>query len=115
MAPRSNPGTLGAALVDAAQRRGDAICLIEGDRSHSFNDLLTDSRRLGAALIASGIGSGDRVGLLSVNQVEWIQLFFAVTQIGAVVVGLSPRYRDSELEHMVRQPGQGRFHDGKAR
>ncbi len=101
MAPRSNPGTLGAALVDAAQRRGDAIFLVEGDHSHSFNDLLADSRRLSAALIASGIGSGDRVGLLSVNQVEWIQLFFAVTQIGAVVVGMSPRYRDSELEYMV--------------
>ncbi len=97
------PGnTIGAALARIASDRREATFCIDGDRTLSFCGLEATSLRLAGALLALGLRSGDRVGLLGANSNEWIQLFFAVTRIGCVVVALSPRYRDSELEHIVR-------------
>jgi acyl-CoA synthetase (AMP-forming)/AMP-acid ligase II len=94
--------TIGEALAHIASDRREAVFCIDGDRALSFCDLDATSRRLAGALLALGLRPGDRVGLLGVNSNEWIQLFFAIARIGCVVVALSPRYRDSELEHIVR-------------
>lgn len=97
--------TLGEAMFSAAKNRHDSVFFIEHDRTLSYGCLQATSRRLAGALLGLGIQPGDRVGLLGLNTTEWIQLFFAVVQIGGVVVGMSPRYRDSEIEYIVNDSG----------
>lgn len=94
--------TLPHALQTAATTRGDADFLIHGDARLSYATLEASSRRLAAGLLALGIGPGDRIGILALNQVEWVQLFFAAMRIGATVVGMSLRYRDAELAYMAQ-------------
>jgi acyl-CoA synthetase (AMP-forming)/AMP-acid ligase II len=94
--------TLPHALQTAAATRGDADFLIHGDSVLSYAALDASSRRLAAGLLTLDIGPGDRIGILALNQVEWIQLFFAATRIGVTVVGMSLRYRDAELAYMVQ-------------
>ena len=94
--------TLAHALQTAAATRGDDNFLIHGDSALSFAALEASSRRLAAGLLKLGIGPGDRIGILALNQVEWVQLFFAATRLGATIVGMSLRYRDAELVYMVQ-------------
>ena len=55
------------------------------------------SDRVAAGLLQLGVQKGDRIGIIGLNQPEWIYLYFAAAKIGAVIVGLSVRYRSSEF------------------
>ena len=99
--PDSSNALLHAALHRAAAEHPDVIAYIDGDRNFSFADVEAASRRLAGRLLQRGLLRGDRIAVLSCNQIEWLQLFFAATRIGVAVVGLSPRYRDAEIEFML--------------
>src|SRR5207253_8667578 len=73
-----------------------------GDTVVSYRELEDASRRAAAGLLRLGLGPGDRIGLLALNRIEWLVLFFAAVRVGAAVVAMSPRYRESELGYMVR-------------
>eukprot|EP01064_Diplonema_japonicum_P027990 TRINITY_DN4206_c0_g1_i1.p1 TRINITY_DN4206_c0_g1~~TRINITY_DN4206_c0_g1_i1.p1 ORF type:complete len:584 (+),score=186.16 TRINITY_DN4206_c0_g1_i1:39-1790(+) len=61
---------------------------------------------LGAALIEKiGIKQGDRVGICSQNNPEWMLTFVAVTSIGAVAVPLNSWWKGSELEYGITDAG----------
>lgn len=53
------------------------------------------------ALLASGVSKGDRVAIMSnPNPISFIH-FLAVSGIGAIWVGLNPKYTSGELDHVV--------------
>jgi fatty-acyl-CoA synthase len=54
------------------------------------------------ALIASGVGRGEHVGIWSMNTPEWVVTQFAVGRIGSVLVNINTRYRLHELEEALR-------------
>ena len=58
-------------------------------------------RALATALLALGIGKGDRVALLSENRPEWAIADFATLHIGAVNVGIFPTIPASQVEYIV--------------
>jgi len=96
------PETLGAALAAAVRERGNGPFILHGEARTSYSELDAASQRAAAGLRALGLGHGDRIGLLSLNRIEWLVLFFACTRIGAVAVAMSPRYRDAELAYMLK-------------
>jgi len=71
--------------------------LADGEVRLGFADLQERVCRAGNALIAAGIGHGDRVAVLLDNCHEFVELFYAVTGIGAIFVPLN--YRLSAEEH----------------
>ncbi|MGJ7544724.1 class I adenylate-forming enzyme family protein [Variovorax sp. LT1R16] len=97
----SPPSLLHAALHAAAMLHPDVVAYIDGDRRFSFADMAAASQRLAGALLRRGLVRGDRIALLSHNQIEWLQLFFAAARIGVAVVALSPRYREAEIAFML--------------
>lgn len=101
--------TLPRALRAAAASDGGKVFLRcgseEGPVAVTFRDLEERSRAVAAGLVARGIGPGDRVALAAPNQAEWLEVFFGATRIGAIVVTLNVRYRDSELGYMLNQSG----------
>ena len=94
--------TLGAALSEAAHRQGEAPFILHGDAVTSYRELDHAARCAAAGLMRLGLRPGDRIGLLALNRIEWLVLFFAAARVGATVVAMSPRYRESELGNMVR-------------
>lgn len=101
-----NPGyavaaTLGEQLALAAGRRNAAVAYIEGEERHTWPEVDQASDRLACGLLGLGLKRGDRIGVLALNQIEWLMLFYAAARIGVAVVALSPRYRDSDLAHML--------------
>jgi len=71
----------------------------------SYAELDEQVGRCARGLLAAGVGRGDRVGIWSPNNVEWVVIQFATARIGAILVNLNPSYRAHELEYALRQSG----------
>jgi len=52
-----------------------------------------------------GVQKGDRVGLLIMNSVEFVEVFFGLAKIGAIVVPLNWRLVADELEYILKNSG----------
>ncbi|MDB5967862.1 MAG: AMP-binding enzyme family protein [Hydrocarboniphaga sp.] len=87
-------------LTDAA-KWGSRTYLVQGDRRISFSDHQVYVTRLAALLHARGIGPGDRVMLLAANSAEWVCAFWAVLQVGGVVVSANGWWSQPEVEHAI--------------
>jgi acyl-CoA synthetase (AMP-forming)/AMP-acid ligase II len=91
------PGDLSAVLRTAAQRSPDRPFLVGEGAPVTFADLDGRADRCAAGLAARGIAPGDRVAVAGLNTVDWLTLFFGATRLGAAVVTLNVRYRETEL------------------
>ncbi len=81
--------TAPALLAELAARQGAGEALVDGPRRWSWRTLAGAVDACARALAASGIGAGDRVGILAGNRAEWIIGHFAVMSLGAISVGLN--------------------------
>ena len=80
----------------------DASALVLGVTRYSYGDLRDAVDRLARGMLAAGICKGDRVAVLQAPCPDFLISFLAAASIGAIWVGLNPRYRLPELERAVR-------------
>ena len=92
-------------VTSHAARDPDAVALVHGDQRVSYRELSQQVDRLAAALLAAGVRKGDRVATLSTPHPDFVVSFFAASSIGAIWLGLNPRYRLPELRHCVVDSG----------
>lgn len=57
--------------------------------------------RYARALVAAGVGKGDRVSVLSTPRPEFFVAFLATASIGGIWVGLNPRYTPGEIARVL--------------
>lgn len=76
---------------------GDRSLVVLGERHLSYRQLEVESRRLGRALLAGGVGRGSRVALLAPNGPEWVVGWLAATRVGATAVLLNTFHKAREL------------------
>ncbi len=69
----------------------------DGWRDVTASEFLGDVVGIAKGLVAAGIDSGDRVGLLSSTRYEWTQIDYAILAAGAVTV---PIYETSSAEQV---------------
>ncbi len=91
--------TIGQALAGAVERFGDREVFTFPGRRLTFREVDDASDRVARALLASGIGRGDRVAVWMAAHPEWPSLYFGVMKLGAVLVPLSTRLRPDELAY----------------
>jgi fatty-acyl-CoA synthase len=56
-------------------------------------------------LLGLGLQAGDRVGIWSPNNVEWVITQFATAKLGLILVNINPAYRTSELTYTLQKVG----------
>jgi fatty-acyl-CoA synthase len=61
--------------------------------------------RLAAGLVALGLGPGDRVGIWSPNNWQWVVTQFATAKAGLILVNINPAYRLGELDYALKKVG----------
>ena len=88
-------------IRERAAERGDAVAIALGDRELTFAALDERSSRLARALSDSGVGPGDRVAYLDRTAPEVIEVLFAVSKIGAVIVPMNWRLAGPELSAVL--------------
>ena len=60
---------------------------------------------IAAGLLALGLEPGDRVGIWSPNNAEWVLTQFATAKAGLILVNVNPAYRLAELEYALNKVG----------
>ena len=71
----------------------------------TYGELQAKVNACASGLVARGVAPRDRVAMLTTPRLEWAIVFLALARIGAVWVGLDPRYRLPELRHPILQTG----------
>ncbi len=84
-----------------AMRDPNAVALVFGERRISYRELTQQVDRLASALLSAGVRKGDRVAMLSTPHPDFVVSVLAASSIGAIWLGLNPRYRLPELQHCV--------------
>ena len=98
------------ASVVAAHGECEAVVSVPQQRRLSYAQLAQEIDHLARGLLGLGFGRGDRIGVWSTNNIEWLQLQMATARIGAVLVNINPAYRAHELEYSLkRSEVQGLF------
>ncbi|WP_194722831.1 AMP-binding protein [Noviherbaspirillum malthae] len=72
---------------------------------YTYRELQREANRLASALLASGIAPGDRVGIWSHNNAQWLLTQIATAKAGIVLVNINPAYRVAELEYALNKVG----------
>lgn len=80
-----------------ADHSPEAIATRFNGETRSYRDLSAEVDRWARALLAAGIRPGDRVAMLSTPRPEYFTSFLAATSIGAVWLGLNPKYTEAEI------------------
>jgi len=68
-----------------------------------YEELWRRVRRLARALLAAGVGKGDRVATLATPSPDYFVAFLSTATIGGIWVGLNPRYQLAELTHAATE------------
>ena len=84
-----------------ARKYPDREALIFAEKRITWRQLDERSNRLGNALLARGIGRGDKVAVLMRNRPEIIETYFSVAKIGGVSVPINFRLAPREIAHMI--------------
>ncbi|MBP2276239.1 MULTISPECIES: class I adenylate-forming enzyme family protein [Sphingomonas] len=92
-------------LISASRMHGERVFTIYEDERVSYAANFRAVATLAHALVAMGIGKGDRVGLAMRNLPEWPVIFFAAASIGAIVVPLNAWWTAGELEYGIADSG----------
>lgn len=99
--------TIGQMLDDTASQYGDreALVSVHQNLRYSYAELNRLVDDYAAGFMACGITRGDRVGIWSPNNAEWIITQFATARAGIILVNINPGYRLSELEYALKKTG----------
>lgn len=99
------PPTIPHAAALAASRWGDAPALIERGETWSFAHLWGECRKAASALIARGVGEGDRIAIWAPNSREWIVAAVGAMAAGATIVPMNTRLKGMEAGDILRRTG----------
>ncbi|MDB4473545.1 amino acid adenylation domain-containing protein [Opitutaceae bacterium] len=84
---------------------GDRSALTFDGKSVTYRELAQQSHALAHALVAAGVGRGDRVGIALPRGIEMVAAFLATAKTGAVYVPLDLNYPPARTQFMVEDAG----------
>lgn len=85
--------------------RREALVVRHQQIRWSYEELREQVDRLACGLIRLGLKPGDRIGIWSQNNAEWVLTQFATAKAGLIMVNINPAYRRSELEYALSKVG----------
>ncbi|GAB5414921.1 MAG: class I adenylate-forming enzyme family protein [Congregibacter sp.] len=95
------PGSLRDVWLSTAGH-GDNDYLVFQDERLSYTQARAQVAALAASLASMGVRQGDRVAIAMRNYPEWMLAHWAVTSMGAVVVGMNAWWVPHEMEYALK-------------
>ena len=97
------------AIVDQFPEQ-EALVSLPQQRRLSYREFSDATDELARGLLGLGFKKGDRIGIWSTNNIEWLLVQMATARIGAILVNINPAYRPRELAYALdRSEVQGLF------
>ncbi|RJG51733.1 AMP-binding protein [Sphingobium terrigena] len=99
--------TIGAAFDKTVRLHGDreAIVVRHQNVRLTYAGLAARVDAFASGLLALGLEPGDRVGIWSPNNLEWVVTQLATAKAGMILVNINPAYRIAELEYCLNKVG----------
>lgn len=97
--------TIGDFFDQTVERYPDKEALVSAHQNVrlTYRELQQKVNQLASAMIRMGLQKGDRVGIWSHNNVEWVLMQLATAKAGIVLVNINPAYRTFELEYAINK------------
>ena len=92
---------LGYLFDGALETTPDKVAVIQGETAVTFRELDRRANRVGGALRQSEIGRADRVALLFDNDYRFLECYFGVLRVGAVVVPVNHRLSNEAAAYVL--------------
>lgn len=99
--------TIGQRLEQAARLwpEREALVVRHQNIRWTYKELSERVESLAAGLLSLGLKPGDRLGIWSPNNSEWVLTQFASAMAGLILVTVNPAYKTVELRHALRKSG----------
>ncbi len=99
--------TIGVHFDRAVMRWPNAEALVVRHQNirWTYSELQQQVDTVAAGLLALGLEPGDRVGIWSPNNAEWVVTQLATAKAGLILVNINPAYRLVELEYALNKVG----------
>ncbi len=99
--------TIGTSFARTVAQWGDRPGLVVRQQSlhWTYRELGERVDALAAGLLSLGLRPGDRIGIWSPNNSEWVMTQFATARAGLVLVNINPAYRLAELDYALNKVG----------
>lgn len=85
----------------------EAFVEVERGRRFTFEELNNRCNRTANMLLERGVKPGDRVATLLKNGIEFVEIYFAVAKIGAILVPVNWRLVANEIAYILGDSGAG--------
>lgn len=83
----------------------DALVVAHQNIRYSYKELQEQVDICARALMGLKLEKGDRVGVWSLNNAEWVILQLATAKVGLILVSINPAYRSHELKYTLTHSG----------
>ena len=92
-------------FAEVVQRFPDheAIVSLPQQRRLTYRELSQAVDQLALGLLGMGFNRGERIGVWSTDNLEWLLVQMATARIGAVLVNINPAYRSRELAYALER------------
>jgi acyl-CoA synthetase (AMP-forming)/AMP-acid ligase II len=97
--------TIPAALIEAAQRFGDADAVVDGPVRLSFRELHAAVQAVANGLHSAGVTRGHRVAIYAPNTHHWVTSALGVLYAGATLVPINTRFTAAEALDVIDRSG----------
>ena len=84
---------------------GSREAVVDGDQRFTYGQFLERCDRWSHALQSMGVGHGDRVAYIAPNTHSHLEGYYAVPQIGAVLVPINYRLKPDDFEYILNHCG----------
>jgi len=84
---------------------GSREAVVDGDQRFTYGQFLERCDRWSHALQSMGVGHGDRVAYIAPNTHAHLEGYYAVPQIGAVLVPINYRLKPDDFEYILNHCG----------
>ncbi|MGI8331203.1 long-chain-fatty-acid--CoA ligase [Actinomadura scrupuli] len=92
-------------LADILRRRAAATpglpAVIEPGRTTTFGELDARASRVARALLADGVGAGDRVAYIGANAASFLEVLYGTAKIGAIATAVNNRLATGEVAQIL--------------
>ena len=97
--------TIGACFDRIVKRFGEREALVVRHQNirWTYRELQRRTNNLAVALLRLGLNPGERIGIWSQNNAEWLLAQLATAKAGLILVNINPAYRGSELQYALNK------------
>ncbi|MCG2777541.1 MAG: long-chain fatty acid--CoA ligase [Desulfobacterales bacterium] len=89
------------------------VAIIDDGHEFTYREFNQRCNQVANFFLKKGISKGDRVGVLLYNCHEYIEIYFALAKVGAILVPLNWRMAPPELSHILNDSGATFFFFGE--